>query len=542
MERIIYRKTLDLFKGGRQFVLQGVQTGDNIAREVEISLASGGDTYDLPFSNVTACAYITDAKGNVSLVDCAIRNNKVAFCVPKITEAGVAEVTIKIIETSLNGAKKTIATPKFALEVWDSGLNDEDIENTPTFSKLENALARSEEVYDKRLLDVEVDENLTFKARYADGKEYETTAIREGIGSTLLVPKGIYNSSTNYNTFELVNFKDENGNVGAYMALQPSIGKTPSNNSDYWSNIFDINEAIADAYVQLNNDTIAELVANNSTSYADDLLTTSLKPILVMWDDKTGNTPYTEGLTKMTSGYAIISGNKDNNHTITAWTEGADASGMYIATVTNGVSNGYQVVVTGERLENGVVFGNNKGDIVTDNNGTFISARSAITSDSANYLKVANPDAMADKSNAVTVTTGGKEYKLYGEHNNHFIDAFGFAKMASGYYDGKGESGSSKPTQIEITEFEPKLVYIQSENNETPDGNLGYCAMHPIIVASGNAYCDFQMGGSNNNALFRTRLNVSWNKDKKTLSISGAANPFIQMNAFNEKYHWVAIG
>jgi hypothetical protein len=537
MEKIIYRKTLDMFKGGTQFVLQGVQTADNIAREVEISLASGGDAYDLPLSNVTACAYITDAKGNVSLVDCTIRNNVVSFCVPKITEAGVAEVTIKIIETSLSGAKKTIATPKFALEVWDSGLDDEDIVDSSEFTALENALARAEAVYDTRLLRIGVDEQLVFTAEYADSTSYESTAIRDGIGSTLLTPKGGYDPSASYNAFDIVLYDDK-----AFLALKQSVGITPGSNKEYWSDIFDLNSAIAQAYAGLNNETIAGLVIDKSGSRVADLHIASSKPTLVSWDGETANTPYAEGVTEISKGYAIIMGDPKNNHTITAWTEGADTSGVFVAQTTGGEWGGYKAVVTEKTLESGLSLGNGYGDIVSDSKGISISARNG---NKANYLKVARPGTGFNKDSAVTVTVEEKEHKLYGEHNRHLIDAFGYMKMAAGSYTGNGKSGSSNPTLIDIgdIDFVPKVLFVQVEGDVTASSNIGICYFNPCIIASGNAYCDFQLGGlSHSNELHRQRLKVSWNEEAKTISISAATDSFRQMNAENETYHWIVLG
>lgn len=541
MEKIIYRKTLDMFKGGTQFVLQGVQTADNIAREVEISLASGGDSYDLPLSGVTACAYITDAKGNVSLVDCTIRNNAVSFCVPKITEAGVAEVTIKIIGTSLTGATQIIAAPKFSIEVWDSGLNDEDIANTPTFSKLENALARTEAVYDTRLLRIGIDEQLVFTAEYADGTSYVSTAIRDGIGSTFLVPKGVYDSSASYNTFDIVLY---DGRV--FLALKQSVGITPGSDKNYWSDIFDLNSAIESAYVGLNNEAIADLVIEKSGSLVEDLHVLSPKPTLVSWNKDTYNTPYTEDVTEISEGYAIIMGDPENNHTITAWTAGADTSGVFVVNTTGGVWGGYNAVLTEKNLEGGLSLGNGLGDIVSDDKGTYISARNG---EKANCLKVAHPGTSFDKKSAVTVTVDGKTHNLYGEHNKHLIDAFGYVKMATGSYTGNGDSGPSKPRLIEFEDigFKPKILFIQGENTVSSYGNTGLCHFEPCIIESGNAYCDYQ-GGFADNALHRYRLKVLWiegnETEKSRISISheSISNPSIYMNTSNEKYHWIVLG
>ena len=533
MEKIIYRKTLDMFKGGTQFVLQGVQTADNIAREVEISLASGGDAYDLPFNGVTACAYITDAKGNVRLVDCTIRNNVVSFCVPKITEAGVAEVTIKIIETSLSGAKKTIATPKFALEVWDSGLDDEDIADSSEFTALENALARTEEVYDTRLLRIGIDEQLVFTAEYANGITYVSTAIRDGIGSTFLAPKGGYDPSASYNAFDIVLYDGK-----AFLALKPSVGKTPGSNEAYWSDIFDLNTAIKQAYTDLNNETIADLVIDKSGSRVEDLHIASTKPILVSWDGETDNTPYKEGVTEISKGYAIIMGDPANNHTITAWTEGSDTSGVFVVNTTGGVWGGYNAVLTEKTLESGLSLGNGYGDIVSDFKGTSISARNG---NKANCLKVAHPGTDFNKDSAVTVTVDGEKHNLYGEHNKHLIEAFGYMKVASGSYTGNGKSGESFPTVIEMPNFKPKVFLIQCDDRFAQSGTNNSIVMFPCIVDSGYAFVEYRTGSHGD--LYRHSLGVTWNDGTSKLSIITQTNgAYVQMNESNVSYHWIALG
>jgi hypothetical protein len=448
MERIIYRKTLDLFKGGTQFVLQGFQTSDNMARSVEIGFTSGSNTYEIS-EDVTACAYITDAKGVTSIVQCIVRGDEVTFDVPKIATEGIAEVVVKLIGISPYGATEVIASPKFALEVWDSGVSDDEAEDSPDFSALENSLAQSEAYYKQRLLGVEVDENLTFKAKYADGTEYETTAIKDGVVSNLIKPKGVYDPAISYEMFDLVNYF---GRV--YLALQPSVGETPTGGDDdeYWSDIFAINTALENAYTSINGDEIVnEVVSTLEKSLATpiaNLLVTVDKPTLVKWDETTINTPYKEDNKLKNSGFAIVSGDISNNHTIIAWTNGGDENAMFIKTTTDGAPSTYQKFLSEKVLKTEIPLHGGIGRVWANEQGTFLGAyTSADEKVQGNALKVTSPLDTRDDEEALKLVTEGGVYKIYGEHNRHLIEAFGYIKMASGDYRGNGDSGSSKQQQ-----------------------------------------------------------------------------------------------
>ena len=105
MERIIYRKTLDLHKSGIQFTLQGFQTADNMSRTLELSLMASGDTIDLPLEQLIAVMYVTTPNATEpSITDCKIVDNTVVCDVPPIVEEGITEIQIKLIETGVEGA------------------------------------------------------------------------------------------------------------------------------------------------------------------------------------------------------------------------------------------------------------------------------------------------------------------------------------------------------------------------------------------------------------------------------------------------------
>lgn len=180
MERITYRKTLDVHKNGVQFILQGFDTADNMSRSIEVSLMANGDTIDFPSEKVVAMIYVTTpSAAEPSINECTIKDNKIIYDVLPIVEEGFTCMQLKIIGTSPGGATSVLATPKFAVEVSKSGTSDEEAERTTTFTALEDAVATAKGVYDERLLRVEITDTCIFKAHYADGTVYETDAIKE---------------------------------------------------------------------------------------------------------------------------------------------------------------------------------------------------------------------------------------------------------------------------------------------------------------------------------------------------------------------------
>ena len=192
MERIVYKKTLDVHKNGIQFTLQGFETADIMARRIEISLMASGDTIDLPLEQIVAMMYVTTPSATEpSINECTIKGNTIIYDVLPIVEEGITEMQIKLIDTRAEGANGVLAAPKFAIEVTESNTNDEGATQTTTYTALEDAVSKAKGVYDSRLVRIEIDTDCTFRAIYADGTIYESTALNE----TLLKGEAVLSQS-----------------------------------------------------------------------------------------------------------------------------------------------------------------------------------------------------------------------------------------------------------------------------------------------------------------------------------------------------------
>ena len=180
MEKITYRKTLDVHRGGTQFLLQGFQTADRLSRVIELSLMASGDTIDFPLERVEAMMYITSpGMEKPSINACIIKDNKVIYEVLPIVVEGITTMQLKLIETSPEGAKSVLASPSFAVEVSKSGTDDAITEeNKATFTALETAAANAKMAYDERLTGIELTSDGIFKVTYADGSKYTSDAIK----------------------------------------------------------------------------------------------------------------------------------------------------------------------------------------------------------------------------------------------------------------------------------------------------------------------------------------------------------------------------
>ncbi len=180
MEQITYRKTLDVHKNGVQFLLQGFETADKLSRVIEISLMASGDAIDFPLERIVAMMYVTTPSATEpSINECTIKDNKVVYDVLPIVEEGITTMQLKLIETSPDGATSVLAAPKFAVEVTKSDADDGSVEQTTTFTALEDAMAKAKTVYDERFLRMELTSDCTFKAYYADGTVYETDILKK---------------------------------------------------------------------------------------------------------------------------------------------------------------------------------------------------------------------------------------------------------------------------------------------------------------------------------------------------------------------------
>ena len=180
MERITYRITLDTHKNGIQRTLQGFETADKMARRIAVNLMSGGDTYEIPSDHVVAMVYVTTPNAEEpSINECTVEGNTIVYDVLPIVEEGITEMQIKLIKTSATGAKKVLTAPKFAVEVAKSGADDEDAEQSVTFTALEDAIAKANSVYNTRIVHVWIEPDCTFKVEYADGTIYENVYFRD---------------------------------------------------------------------------------------------------------------------------------------------------------------------------------------------------------------------------------------------------------------------------------------------------------------------------------------------------------------------------
>ena len=180
MEKITYRLTLDTFKGGIQKVLRGVYTGDVLSRRVAISLSAGSVPCKISDeeSSVSAVMYVTKPSGVTNYGNCEIVDNVVYYDIIQydVDVEGIVEMQLKVMSED-----SVLYAPVFALEVQQSKNSDTIAEQSPQFTALEAALARAEEVYRKRLVSIELTDDLVFIAHYGDNSTYESDAIKNAL-------------------------------------------------------------------------------------------------------------------------------------------------------------------------------------------------------------------------------------------------------------------------------------------------------------------------------------------------------------------------
>lgn len=182
MERITYRITLDAHKNGIQRTLQGFETADNMSRRIAINLVASGDTHEIPFDHVTAMMYVTTPNAaEPSINQCIIDDNTIIYDVlpTDIAVEGIVDMQLKLIEGRPDGPRKVLLSPKFALEVHESDTDDGKVEQTTTFTALEELVAKASEVYEHRLVSVVMSDEYVLTVTYADGTVYESDALKE---------------------------------------------------------------------------------------------------------------------------------------------------------------------------------------------------------------------------------------------------------------------------------------------------------------------------------------------------------------------------
>lgn len=184
MERITYRITLDSHKNGIQRTLQGFETADKMTRRISINLTSSGDTFEIPFDHVYAVMYVTPPNAEEpSINQCVIEDNTIIYEVLQtdIATEGMVHMQLKVIEGRPDGPRKVLLSPKFALEVHESEADDGKVEQTTTYTALEDLVAKASEVYEHRLVSIEMTDDYVLTVTYADGTVYESDSMREAI-------------------------------------------------------------------------------------------------------------------------------------------------------------------------------------------------------------------------------------------------------------------------------------------------------------------------------------------------------------------------
>ena len=226
MERITYRKTLDVHKNGVQFLLQGFQTADNMSRVIEISLMASGDAIDFPLERVVAVMYVTSPGATEpSINKCTIVDNKIVYNVLPITTEGITKMQLKLIETSIEGAKSVLASPEFAVEVSESEMGDEDENPVTSYTALENCIAKAESAYNSRLKRIELTQDCIFRAYYVGETEdhetiYETDILQKlFLNGNVLLSESYAHGGTGVRTGEDTDNSKYYSNVSKSEAL-----------------------------------------------------------------------------------------------------------------------------------------------------------------------------------------------------------------------------------------------------------------------------------------------------------------------------------
>ncbi len=177
MEKITYRKTLDVHKGGIQFTLQGFETADKLSRVIEISLMASGDAIDFPLEGIAAVMYVkTPSVEKPNRIECDIKDNKIIYNVLPITEEGTTIMQLKLIETSPGAS--VLYSPKFAVEVSKSEGDVINEVGSETFTLLEKTMSNAATAYNARITNFNLGSDGVIKITYGDGSEYTSDFLK----------------------------------------------------------------------------------------------------------------------------------------------------------------------------------------------------------------------------------------------------------------------------------------------------------------------------------------------------------------------------
>lgn len=348
-------------------------------------------------------------------------------------------------------------------------------------------------------------------------------------GRVLIVPRGEWDENTTYHMLDLVN-----RNGYAYLAKRTVIGIEPSDDyPDYWHNMLDINKIVKDAIAGTLAEDVGDILEArfrdmlSEARYVDNLMADYETPTFVQWNAETQNTPYTEGLTSCTEGFALVHGAAAAEHTITAWTTGGEHPENFTHNISGGTDNGWDKAITasGGTMTGPLGLGSGKGSVSADDNGSYIEAKQ--NDSNTNRLFVANPlKSEANRSDAVKLLAkfGGVDFffNLFGEHNLDLIAECGFARVEFGTYEGDGESYDKT---IKMKKIVPRFVLIT-------DGVRVAFFMNPCT----RGVCYF---GSN----IDENYTLTWNDEEKSLSFKlGVSAHDDSLNADGITYYYMTLG
>lgn len=183
MDKAIYRISLDISRNGIQRTIQGLETGDRYAREIRIVLRNGKEEVELPNdNNITASMYVrTPSSSTPSINECTIDGNEIVYALEPndVCEIGTTIMQLKVVGNSFRGADKALVAPRFAVEVWESEIDDSTAESTATYTALENALANATTYYNKRFDHLNVTDDYRVQVFFADGYIYESDELNK---------------------------------------------------------------------------------------------------------------------------------------------------------------------------------------------------------------------------------------------------------------------------------------------------------------------------------------------------------------------------
>ena len=358
-------------------------------------------------------------------------------------------------------------------------------------------------------------------------------------GRVLIKPRGEWDANITYNMLDLVNH-----NGYAFLAKRTVVGIEPNGeHSTYWHSLLDIKTIIENNIAETVASEVGDILSErfsdmlSEAKYVPDLMADFTEATFVQWDTETANTPYKEGLTTITDGYALVYGNSEIVRTITAWTDGE--------TFTYG-KNGWEKAITSSggtitgslELAGHLGLGNGVGKISADDESTFLEAKK----DAENYrrVEIENPSgdvALEDAIKFVSTKSGEtKEYNVLGEHNPDKISEMGYARIQTGSYVGTGAYGKSNPNTITF-KYKPNVVFISSQNGQIATIMYGNTTFY--TGSGGGGRCPATWNGNT----------LSWYDDGNYFdgdSVgstvgNGSSRPKWQLNELDVTYDYVAI-